>query len=476
MIAGKVNLLDCYAVATPVAVEQAVLITPLTPQAFLTWQVEQPTRVRQWLAVNQFTAKANTLCLIPDEQGQLQQVVCGYEKIDDFWALAYLFSMLPAGCYYLARETPQKLHEFAIITWGLACYRYQRYKMLSTPKEVKQLFLPAEDLACRINALVKSIHLVRDLINAPSEDMGPAELGETAEMLAQQYGGEITQVIGEELLAQNFPLIYSVGRASHRPPRLIDLQWGEQDHPRVTLVGKGVCFDSGGLDLKSSQSMRLMKKDMGGAAHVLGLAQLIMATQLPIRLRVLIPAVDNVIAGNAYRPGDVIVSRKGISVEIDNTDAEGRLILADALTLAYEDSPELVIDFATLTGAARVAVGTDLAAMFCNDDQISNSMQQMAGQVSDPLWPMPLYQPYQDLLKSSVADIVNSAASSYAGAITAALFLQRFINDAAKNWVHFDMMAWNLSMRPGRPDGGEAQGLRAVFQYLTQKYTRSSHS
>jgi leucyl aminopeptidase len=316
---------------------------------------------------------------------------------------------------------------------------------------------------------VESIYYVRDLINTPTDDMGPTELADFTVALGKQYAATVDQIIGDDLLKKGFATIHTVGRASDDAPRLLDLRWGNAAHPKVTLVGKGVCFDTGGLDIKPSSGMLLMKKDMGGAAHVLGLARMIMEAKLPIRLRVLIPAVENSISGNAYRPGDIIKSRKGLTIEIGNTDAEGRVVLADALTEAVSEKPDMLIDIATLTGAARIALGTDIAVLFTNSDEVAAAVSQHAEQQSDPIWRLPLFASYREALNSSIADINNSSSDSYAGAITAGLFLKEFVPDDIP-WMHFDMMAWNLKTRPGRPQGGEAMALRALFSYLSAKY------
>jgi leucyl aminopeptidase len=297
----------------------------------------------------------------------------------------------------------------------------------------------------------------------------PEDLSRVSEQLANEYHASIKHLIGDELLENNYPTIHAVGRASIHQPRLIDLTWGQPDAPKITLVGKGVCFDSGGLDLKPSNAMRLMKKDMGGAAHVLGLAKLIMALNLPVRLRVLIPAVENAVSSNAFRPGDVLTTRQGITVEVDNTDAEGRLVLCDALTEADSENPEMIIDFATLTGACRVALGTELPGFFCNDQTLAQALQQSGDKVQDLVWQLPLHSPYQDMLKSDIADTLNSAPSPFGGAITAALYLQLFVSKNTP-WVHFDVMAWNNRKLPGRPIGGEAFGIRAVYELLAQRY------
>ena len=318
---------------------------------------------------------------------------------------------------------------------------------------------------------VRAIALVRDLVNMPATDMMPEHLDAAAKELAAEFGATHRSVVGDALLAERFPTIHAVGRASACAPRLIELGWGDPSHPEVVLIGKGVCFDSGGLDIKTADGMRYMKKDMGGAAHVLGIARLVMAEPLPVRLRVLIPAVENAISGNAFRPGDIIRTRKGLTVEVDNTDAEGRLVLCDAIALACERKPALIVDFATLTGAARSALGTDLPAMFCNDDKVAERLLDTSARVADPVWRMPLHQPYRKMLESRAADMLNSGRSPYAGAITAALFLESFVGSDVP-WVHFDLMAWNVAASPGRPEGGEAMGLRAVHAYLTERFAK----
>ena len=350
---------------------------------------------------------------------------------------------------------------------GSISYQFTRYK--STDKVMARLAIDAACNAPAVKQQVEAIFLVRDLINTPADDMMPEHLASCMVDLASEFDARFRSLEGDDLLTHNYPAIHAVGRASDNAPRFLTLEWGQSDRPNVTLVGKGVCFDSGGLDIKNATGMRLMKKDMGGAAHALGLARLIMSAELPVRLRVLVPAVENAIAGNAYRPGDVVTTRSGKTIEVDNTDAEGRIVLADALSDAAEHDPALVIDFATLTGAARVALGTALPAMFCNDDCVANDLLSASDQVRDPIWRLPLHQPYRELIDSKVADITNSAQSPFGGAITAGLFLQTFVPEHVP-WVHFDVMAWNVTAKPGRPEGGEAMGIRAVFQYLHTTY------
>jgi leucyl aminopeptidase len=323
--------------------------------------------------------------------------------------------------------------------------------------------------AVRANNIAKAIHLARDLINTPASDLGPAELAETIQAVAEGFGADCRTIVGDDLIAQNYPTIFAVGQASPRAPRMIDLSWGEAGAPRVTLVGKGVCFDTGGLDLKNSAGMLLMKKDMGGAAVMLGVAQAVMASNLPVRLRLLVGAVDNSVSGNAFRPGDVIRTRKGLTVEIGNTDAEGRLVLSDLLAEADREKPDLLIDCATLTGAARVALGPDLPAVFTPDDQLADDLLAAGAAAFDPLWRLPLYRPYREMIDSPIADINNAGAGGFAGAITAALFLQAFV-EQTRAWAHVDLYAWNPKDRPGRPKGGEATALRALFAAVERRF------
>jgi len=419
---------------------------------------------RNCLTTQQFKGAIGDVVVIGNSDGLPYKVYIGSGDNQEALAIATAVTRIPAGNYL----APQGLVKSAILAWSLAQYSFDKYKPnLSSPRilTVNESMLPAVLIES------KAIFLVRDLINMPANDLGPQEMAEVVAALASEYGAKFTQWIGDELVRDNFPAIHAVGRAAAAAPRLLSLTWGNETHPRVTLVGKGVSFDSGGLNIKPWSGMRLMKKDMGGAAQVIGLAQLLMAQRLPIRLQVLIPAVENAIGSQAYRPGDVLTMRNGLKVEIDNTDAEGRLVLADALVKACEDKPELLIDFATLTGAARVAVGTEISAMFTNDDQLAHALTLAAAEVSDPVWRMPLFTGYASMLDSTIADMTNSAASSYAGAITAALFLQRFIKEPV-SWVHFDVMAWNVSNKPGRPEGGEAMGMLAVGEYLMSRYGR----
>lgn len=358
-----------------------------------------------------------------------------------------------------------------MIAWGLGSYSFTRYQKKKRRPQTQpvQLLIPEVANPELCNEIVSSIYWVRDLTNTPTEDMSPEVLADAAVQLAKQFGSDAQVIAGDELLTANYPGIHAVGRASTRPPYLVDFQWGEQSHPRLTLVGKGICFDSGGLNLKSSEGMRYMKKDMAGAAHVLGLARLIMAQRLPVRLRVLLPIAENMVSGNSYRPGDVINTRGGLSVEINNTDAEGRVVLGDALAAAVEQSPDLLLDFSTLTGAARVAVGPDVAAFFANQEELAQGLFKAGEKTGDPVWRLPLYQPYERYLKSEVADITNASTGPFAGAITAALYLKYFV-PAKIPWAHFDVSAWNFDRLPGRPVGAEANALRATYAYLQERY------
>lgn len=422
---------------------------------------------RNQLLAQQFKAKLGQLCLIYTPEGQLVKAFLGQGEARDAQAMAYAATVLPPGSY----QTANALSMGAQVNWALAQYRFDRYK--KQEQALRLLVVPNEDMPA-IQADVEAVFLVRDLINTPSNDLGPAQLADAAHAVARQYQADFCQWVDDELLTANFPAIHVVGRASEFKPRLIQLTWGQTHHPKIALVGKGVCFDSGGLDIKPAPNMRLMKKDMGGAAHALGLAQWIMATNLPVRLQVLIPAVENAVGPQAFRPGDVLTMRNGLTVEVDNTDAEGRLILADAMTKACEDEPALLIDFSTLTGAARVAVGTEIAAMFTNDEQLAMTLSRLGEEISDPVWRLPLFSGYESMLESTVADVVNASPSPYAGAITAALFLKRFM-DSNTPWVHFDIMAWNLASKPGKPEGGEAMGLRTMARYLQDKYSQNGH-
>jgi leucyl aminopeptidase len=462
-------MLNCFVSIQDIpASGKAIPILPLTRAQFSPWLAAQSAATQQWVKRCGFDAEPQSFCLVPDSEGGIAKVLVGVVMAEDIWGFGGLAYLLPNQIYQLdptlvaETDTFDRLQKAAILGWGLGAYRFTRYK--KPERAPGRLVVPNDPLITELLNQLTAIYMARDLINTPADDLGPEHLAAQAKQLASVYAADFKEIVGEALLKANFPAIYIVGRASDEPPRLIDLHWGNQDHPKLTLVGKGVCFDSGGLDLKNSASMLSMKKDMGGAAMVLALAGLIMEAKLPVRLRILIPAVENVISGNAYHPGDVILTRSGLSVEIGNTDAEGRLILADTLSEAVRESPDLVIDIATLTGAARVALGPDLPVLLSNRDDLAKQLLKIAKAEQDPLWQLPLYQPYFEYLKSSMADLNNSSEGSYAGAITAGLFLERFVNDLP--WLHIDMMAWNPTDRPGRPRGGEAMGLRALFAFI----------
>jgi leucyl aminopeptidase len=437
---------------------------------FDAWAAAQPAHVRVWAQANGFTGEPGQLCPVPAIDGALALVLLGQPEDDDAWAFAALPAKLPAGTYRIAMPLGARAANWAALAWQLATYSFSRYKARPARTWPKLVWPEAADRGW-VARTFDATCLVRDLINTPAADMGPAELAAAAEALAASHGASVRVIVGDGLLSENYPAIHAVGRAAapHRQPRLIDLVWGDDRAPRLTLVGKGVCFDSGGLDLKTSSTMKLMKKDMGGAAHVLGLAAMVMAAKLPVRLRVLIPAVENAVSGDAMRPLDVLKTRKGVTVEVGNTDAEGRLVLADALWEASKEKPDLLIDMATLTGAARTALGVELPALFTNNDQLASDLARAGEAEADPLWRLPLHKPYRRMLDSKVADLNNVSDGPYAGAITAALFLQEFVAPGIA-WAHFDIMAWNLSSRPGRPDGGEAMVLRTLYAVIAQRF------
>lgn len=419
---------------------------------------------RQCLQAQQFVGDIGQCVIIHHPTGAIARIYAGQgDNTDSKRVVAILATQLPAGlCYELSPSQPIN----TLLAWALAQYRYETFKKnINNPR---LLHVTAAEYR-QILPLAEMVYRVRDLINAPTNVMGPQQLEDVARAMVAPFHAQMHVCVGDALLAENFPAIHAVGRASQSLPRLIAFTWGNPEHPRLSLVGKGVCFDSGGLDIKPSQAMRLMKKDMGGAAHALGLAYWIMQTQLPVYLEVLIPAVENAIGADAYRPGDVLTMRNGLTVEIDNTDAEGRLILADALVKACENQPDLLIDFSTLTGAARVAVGTEISALFTPQPQLSQLLQEAGTRMDDPIWPLPLHPGYASMIESNIADLSNSHPSSYAGAIIAGLFLQRFITDTV-NWLHFDIMAWNVASKPGRPEGGEAMAVLALTDFLKNRY------
>ncbi|WP_028349345.1 leucyl aminopeptidase family protein [Bradyrhizobium murdochi] len=445
---------------------------PITFATKATWSAiakELPESARQFALANDFIAKPGKCLTLPAPDGKIAQVVFGLDeetaKSRDLFRPGALPGLLPPGVYRFANAPHDP--RLATLAFALGSYRFGRYRKAEKP-EVR--LVPPDDVDITdIARMAEAAALARDLINTPSNDMGPEQLAEAAKALAAHFGASFDCIVGDDLVKQNFPLIHAVGMASARAPRLIDLSWGDAAHPKVTLVGKGVCFDTGGLDLKPSSGMLIMKKDMGGAANVLALAQMVMDAKLKVRLRVLIPAVENAVAGNAFRPLDIFKSRKGLNVEIGNTDAEGRLVLADALALADEDKPDLLIDLGTLTGAARVALGPDLPPFYTHDETLAESVAAHAKRENDPLWRMPLWPPYDSWLDSKVADINNAPSGPFAGSITCALFLQRFVTDA-KSWLHVDIYGWTPSAKPARPEGGECQAARAIYKLLSERY------
>ncbi|MGE8279210.1 MAG: leucyl aminopeptidase family protein [Stenotrophomonas sp.] len=435
----------------------------LDRDGFNAWKAQQPAVMQAWAGAQQFNAAPGSVLLLPGDNG-IAGAVLGVGDRADAYAYAHAPFALPAGTtWQLANELDASSTANLQIGWGLGSYRFDRYRKL-TRQPAQLLATPAAEVLDVVTACLR----VRDWVNTPTEDMGPQQLEEAARELAQAHGAELEVIAGDELLEMNFPTIHAVGRASHRAPRLIVLRWGTAGAPHLALVGKGVCFDTGGLDLKAADGMRNMKKDMGGAAHALALAGLVMAQQLPVQLTLVVPAVENAVGPDAFRPGEVITTRKGITVEIDNTDAEGRLILCDALTYASEQNPHTILDFATLTGAARIALGPDLPALFANDDTLAQQWLQAGDATRDPVWRMPLWRPYLRYLNSGIADLAN-AGSRMAGSVTAALYLERFINEG-QVWAHLDVYAWNDGERPGRPAGGEALALRSAWAMLKTRY------
>ncbi|MBX9874953.1 MAG: leucyl aminopeptidase family protein [Beijerinckiaceae bacterium] len=422
---------------------------------------------RRFAEVQGFAAQPGQHILLPDATGAVAAVLLGVEGIEarrrDPFAPGRLSASLPAGDYVLTGETGDP--ELAALGWLLQAYRFDRYR--KPAPAAARLVLPDGVDGADLARIAGSVALARDLVNTPANDMGPAEIEGAIRALADETGAVVTSIVGDDLLVRNFPMVHAVGRASPRAPRLIDLVWGDPAHPKVTLVGKGVAFDTGGLDLKPSAGMLLMKKDMGGAAAAIAAARMIMLARLPVRLRLLVPAVENAVSGSSFRPGDILPSRKGLSVEIGNTDAEGRLILADALALADEEAPELLIDFATLTGAARTALGPELPPFYTHDEGLAAEIARLGQAVNDPVWRMPLWPPYERMLDSRIADLNHVSGGSFAGSVTAALFLNRFV-EKTESYAHFDIYAWTPSAKPGRPEGGECQAARLTYALVRQ--------
>ena len=451
---------------------RSVATVPVTFVNAATWRELRNTldsRARAFVDGAGFEPKAGRHCLVPSAEGGLAGVLFALERPEEptkdlFWPGA-LPALLPAGAYRFA--TLPHDARLAALAFALGAYRFARYRK-QEDKEFK-LELPGNVDGEDLSRILEGVTLARDLINTPANDLGPAELEAAALAVAERHGAKVRAVAGDDLLKANFPLVHAVGRAAARAPRLIDLTWGEASHPKVTLIGKGVCFDSGGLDIKPESGMLNMKKDMGGAACMLALAHMLMARGIGLRLRVIIPAVENAISGASFRPRDVYRSRKGLSVEIGNTDAEGRLILADAIALADEDKPDLIADMATLTGAARVALGTEIPPFYTDDEALAAQLSDCGRSENDPLWRMPLWRPYRKLIDSKAADLNNVSEGPHAGAITAALYLQEFVEPGIA-WAHIDVMAWNTRSRPGRPEGAEAQTLRALYAHIARSF------
>jgi leucyl aminopeptidase len=430
------------------------------------WLESQPARVQAWVKTSGFSAGFGTSLVLPTDSGDAAGALVGLgtkaARLRTRFALASARAALPARTFHLITDLKNDALDAELLGWLLADYKFDRYK--ASARELAQLICPDSTNAFRLEAIAAGETLTRDLINTPASDMGPPDLENAARALAITHGARIAVTEGDDLLKQNFPMIHAVGRAASRAPRLIDMRWGETG-PKLTLVGKGVCFDTGGLNLKPGASMGLMKKDMGGAAAVLGLASMIMALGMSVQLRVLIPAVENSVSADAFRPGDILNSRKGLTVEINNTDAEGRLVLADALALADEENPDAIISMATLTGAARVAVGPDLAPYYAQSDRSARALESAAATVQDPVWRMPFWDPYEAMIEPGIADLDNAPKGGFAGSITAALFLRRFVTETP-NYLHFDMYGWQPSAAPARPQGGVGQATRALLAAL----------
>jgi leucyl aminopeptidase len=455
------------------------LLAPGAPTAIPIWAVTEDcfaetaerlsAPARAFAAAQGFEPKPGHHCLLPRADGGLEGVLLGLDaassKRPDPFLPGKLPTVLPDSAYRLEGAWPDP--NLATLAWLLGGYRFERYRE-PAKKHARLVPPPGVDVE-EVTRIAEAVALGRDLVNTPANDLGPEEIEAAAGMLAAKHGATVESIVGEALLRQNFPMIHAVGRASPRAPRLIDLRWGEGDRPRVTIIGKGVAFDTGGLNIKPDNAMSLMKKDMGGAAAALALADMVMGSGLAVSLRLLIPAVENAISGASFRPGDVLASRKGITVEIGNTDAEGRLILAEALALADEEAPEIIVDFATLTGAARVALGPDLPPFYTEDDALGADLARLGEAVNDPVWRMPLWRPYAKMLESKIADVNHISGGPFAGSITAALFLTRFV-EKAKSFAHFDIYAWNPAAKPGRPEGGEVQGARLVYALLKERY------
>ncbi|MDA1131804.1 MAG: leucyl aminopeptidase family protein [Proteobacteria bacterium] len=454
----------------------AAPVWPVRASALAAWRETLAPPMRRWLEQQRFAAKPGSFTVVPGNRGDIAGVAWGIGDPVRLWDAAPLAAGLPGGVYRLDKSAAAAVGFDAeqatavALGWALGGYRFTRYLTPGNDEPgVATLVWPGAADRALVRRAAAAVVRVRDLVNTPAGDLGPEALAAAVLDAAAAAGADAEAIVGDELLDRGYPLIHAVGRAGPQPPRLVDLRWGDPGAPKVTLVGKGVCFDTGGLDLKTASGMLLMKKDMGGAANALGLAGMVMDAGLDVRLRLLLPIVENSVSRNAFHPGDILKSRNGITVEVGNTDAEGRLILADALTEGGSESPDLLFDFATLTGSARVALGPDLPALFCADDAFAAELAAAADSESDPLWRMPLWDGYGEMLDSKIAETNNVSASPFAGAITAALFLKKFTG-AAKVWAHADLFAWNPKARPGRPEGGEAQVMRAAYRVLADRY------
>jgi leucyl aminopeptidase len=459
-------VLTCFA---PRSGTDTVPIVPIAKAKLKEFSRDCPAGLKAWIEQSGFSADPGSLVMVPGDGGRLDRILLGVDQPGHIWTYADLPGKLPPRRYRLDVALDSESATRVALGWALGTYSFSRYK--ARKREPAILVWPKGADHDRVEAKAEALFLARDLINTPAQDLGPSQLAQAAQLLARQHRAECEIVVGDQLLKRNYPMVHAVGRASADAPRLIDIRWGRVSAPKVTLVGKGVCFDSGGLDIKSSESMKMMKKDMGGAATVLAVAKMAMAAELPIRLRVLVPAVENAISGNAFRPWDVFKTRKGLTVEVGNTDAEGRLILCDALAEADTEKPAMIVDVATLTGAARIALGPDLPALFCNNDGLANDLLKHGEAESDPFWRMPLWQPYRKMLESNAADLSSTGSGPHAGSVTAALFLESFVSKETP-WAHIDTLAWIPKAAPGRPEGGEALGARAIFAMLRQRFGR----
>ena len=447
----------------------ACLIRALTPDMLAMWRDGLAGPHLAWMETTHFSAAAGEILLLPDSAGGLDGVLLGLGGVPDPFAVAALPAKLPEGVYRLDETAPDEVRDMAALAWAMGCYRFDIYKSKKRETAWPQLVVPKTVDRARLERLNRAVYAARHLINTPAADMGPTHLQQVVQELADRHKAKLTVIEGDDLLHENYPMIHAVGRAAKDAPRLLDLSWGDKQAPKVTLIGKGVCFDTGGLNLKPGNYMDLMKKDMGGAALAIALADAVMDAGLPVRLRLMVGAVENAIGPDAFRPGDILDSRKGLRVEIGNTDAEGRLVLADMLTEADDENPDLMIDFATLTGAARVAMGPEVVPFYTHNEALAGSVHGLSQATHDPMWRLPLWAGYDGWLDSQIADVSHISASPMGGSITAALFLARFV-EHCESWMHIDVYAWRLKAAAGRPVGGEAQTVRALYTYIEQTY------